>query len=563
MEESRYSHKQMSNDSGNGSPVSKKRKGSERDKEEGEEDDDDDDEPPKKATKPNVVKVITKGKYPVEPESGYADGEIYIDEQGNAYTVMLNQTNIGFNNNKFYQIQLIKTRNGAYVVFQRWGRVGAKGQSKKDICSSIDKAKRLFESKFKSKTNNAWEDRHNFRSYPKKYTMIEVSYASDSEEEENVSSESRKEKKKKAEVIPSKLDPRVQDVIKLITDVSTMEATFKEFEIDIDRMPLGKLSKNQIHKGYKILKKIQMLLNGTSDEEDSDDENNAYTDLKSLSSRFYTLIPHSFGMKVPPLIDTAVKLKKKIDMLQTLSDMEIAQTLLQSTEAMLDKNPIDSAYSSLNTELVPLDKESEEYKMIHEYVKNTHASTHSNYTLELQDVLSVKRNGEEQKYSKYKDLHNKKLLWHGSRSTNFMGILSQGLRIAPPEAPATGYMFGKGVYFADMVSKSANYCFANNSNNIGFMLLSEVALGNTYELLHSDSSLPQTLPPKFNSTWGKGSTIPDPSMSKFIGDVEVPLGKPKKANVSGGSLLYNEFIVYDTAQINIKYLLKLKFNYIH
>jgi len=43
------------------------------------------------------------------------------------------------------------------------------------------------------------------------------------------------------------------------------------------------------------------------------------------------------------------------------------------------------------------------------------------------------------------------LLWHGSRITNFAGILSQGLRIAPPEAPVTGYMFGKGIYFADMV----------------------------------------------------------------------------------------------------------------
>ena len=31
-----------------------------------------------------------------------------------------------------------------------------------------------------------------------------------------------------------------------------------------------------------------------------------------------------------------------------------------------------------------------------------------------------------------------------------VGILSQGLRIAPPEAPVTGYMFGKGVYFADV-----------------------------------------------------------------------------------------------------------------
>lgn len=35
------------------------------------------------------------------------------------------------------------------------------------------------------------------------------------------------------------------------------------------------------------------------------------------------------------------------------------------------------------------------------------------------------------------------LLWHGSRVSNFVGILSQGLRIAPPEAPVSGYMFGK------------------------------------------------------------------------------------------------------------------------
>lgn len=35
------------------------------------------------------------------------------------------------------------------------------------------------------------------------------------------------------------------------------------------------------------------------------------------------------------------------------------------------------------------------------------------------------------------------LLWHGSRLTNWMGILGQGLRIAPPEAPVTGYMVSK------------------------------------------------------------------------------------------------------------------------
>jgi hypothetical protein len=30
--------------------------------------------------------------------------------------------------------------------------------------------------------------------------------------------------------------------------------------------------------------------------------------------------------------------------------------------------------------------------------------------------------------------------------SQFMGILSQGLRIAPPDAPSSGYMFDKGAY---------------------------------------------------------------------------------------------------------------------
>ena len=37
--------------------------------------------------------------------------------------------------------------------------------------------------------------------------------------------------------------------------------------------------------------------------------------------------------------------------------------------------------------------------------------------------------------------------------------------------------FGKGVYFADMVSKSANYCSTSHDSNIACMLLCEVALG--------------------------------------------------------------------------------------
>lgn len=138
-------------------------------------------------------------------------------------------------------------------------------------------------------------------------------------------------------------------------------------------------------------------------------------------------------------------------------------------------NELDSNYLKLGTNITPLDKKSDTYKLLLDYVENTHAETHRGYKLIVEQIFELSKDVENARFRK--DIDNKQLLWHGSRLTNFVGILSQGLRIAPPEAPVTGYMFGKGVYFADMVTKSANYCFTSRENNTGLMLLCEVALG--------------------------------------------------------------------------------------
>ena len=163
-----------------------------------------------------------------------------------------------------------------------------------------------------------------------------------------------------------------------------------------------------------------------------------------------------------------------------------------------------------------------------------------------------------------KDLHNKQLLWHGSRTTNFAGILTQGLRIAPPEAPVTGYMFGKGAYFADMSSKSANYTHTSKASNTGLLLLCEVALGDVNELLDADYHADK-LPAGKHSVKGLGKTAPDSKDTTTVfGDVLVPYGKGLPTGVNnpkGFTLQYNEFIVYDLKQIRVRYLLKCKFNF--
>lgn len=60
-------------------------------------------------------------------------------------------------------------------------------------------------------------------------------------------------------------------------------------------------------------------------------------------------------------------------------------------------------------------------------------------------------------------LHEYVYLMTGSRLTNFVGILSQGLRIAPPEAPATGYMVSLSLSLSEFV------CIYNTSHLCVFM----------------------------------------------------------------------------------------------
>ena len=49
--------------------------------------------------------------------------------------------------------------------------------------------------------------------------------------------------------------------------------------------------------------------------------------LTELTSKFYTLIPHDFGRSVPPVIKTQSVVDQKKELMITLSDIELAQSI--------------------------------------------------------------------------------------------------------------------------------------------------------------------------------------------------------------------------------------------
>ena len=111
----------------------------------------------------------------------------------------------------------------------------------------------------------------------------------------------------------------------------------------------------------------------------------------------------------------------------------------------------DERYKAMNCPLTPVDKGSEEWRMIADYVARGHGhrkkdnSLQPHHTVELVDVLATVRPEEETTFTTDPELlKNRQLLWHGSGMGNWGSILKTGLRIAPPEAPSTGWLFDKG-----------------------------------------------------------------------------------------------------------------------
>ncbi|CAA0828218.1 Poly [Striga hermonthica] len=201
------------------------------------------------------------------------------------YDAMLNQTNVGANNNKFFVIQALESDDGGkFMVYFRWGRVGVKGQDKLvGPYTSQQAAISEFEKKFFDKTKNRWTDRKEFVSHPRCYTWLEMDY---SETQNDRAVKSKPESTTRLEPKETKLEARTADFISLICNMSMMTQQMMEIGYNAEKLPLGKLSKSTILKGYDVLKRIADVI-AKADRKT----------LEQLSGEFYTVIPHDFGFK--------------------------------------------------------------------------------------------------------------------------------------------------------------------------------------------------------------------------------------------------------------------------
>ena len=468
---------------------------------------------------------------------------------GKFFSCTLNKSDLDKNNNKFYIIQLLEhDSTNELVLFTRWGRVGVPGNHEE---KNVDQnsGPRLFMKKYKDKTKHGYQE-------------IFIDYETEVKQEEPKEESKVSTSKKK---FKNTLNQDVMDLISLIYNKKMINDNLHEIGYDSQKMPLGKLSPVTLTTGLNILKGIESELKKKSPNHEN---------LKKYSSEFYTQIPHNFGFQKMSnfIIDTLEKVKEKIDMISVLSDMKITLKILESVGKEKseeeyeneEEKQIHDYYKQLKCDIRSISPSEEIYSILNKYLtakmdKKDSDGFGSYYSyrnrLSLVKAFELKRHGEEEKFKK--ELGNKKLLWHGSRITNFVGILSQGLRIAPPEAPSSGYLYGKGVYFADMAQKSSMYCYP--VNNMALILLGEVALGEEDQRTSCDFNLPNTKKFGTDSVHALGRLESDGGV--FInGDVFVPNGDSKINEKNQLCNDYAEYIVYNVDQIKLRYLLKIKYD---
>ncbi|KAH0534864.1 poly [ADP-ribose] polymerase-like isoform X1 [Cotesia glomerata] len=264
-----------------------------------------------------------------------------------------------------------------------------------------------------------------------------------------------------------------------------------------------------------------------------------------------------------------------------LADEKLAKIMTDEDPALVTKiiktilDGIDEFYSTTNSEIINeaanfwnafykklgakievLDLSTDFIKIVQKYVKNTHSPRHGNYVLHVLNVFNIHRSDD---IGLFMDqIGNKKLLWHGTKTENIASILSEGFKV--PHKPSHGRMFGHGIYFSNSVSKAANYCGCNRENSEGYLLLCEVALGNTMELYEAETDT-WMLPLGIHSIVGKGLFSPYSNDKAIVyQDVEVPYGEIVKNVFSPNTtLLHDEFIVFNTSQIRIRHLVAVKF----
>ena len=300
--------------------------------------------------------------------------------------------------------------------------------------NSLANAQWFFEKIFKTLTGLDWASRE-ARPLDRQYTFVQVNYRGLSSSD-IVSPHSGSTQHGTRD---SKISKRVQKLLTLIFTLPDLSSP-GDFDFGFDASKFGRLSRNTLFKGYNLLSQISECIQ----------RDGPRAELERLTNKYYGLIPHVWGSHPPVVMTIYADVRSEVRWIDDLIQMNYTSELLQAAMSVKDRrtHELDLKLQMLGVGLTPLDNHKTEYVEIKNYLMRSAPNRSTEFT--LGHVFRVDRPEEQRRLpsSQFSSGANssRRLLWHGSRNRNFVGILRQGLRIAPPEAPHSGALYGRGAF---------------------------------------------------------------------------------------------------------------------
>eukprot|EP00043_Microstomoeca_roanoka_P020328 m.244374 g.244374 ORF g.244374 m.244374 type:complete len:1483 (+) comp17147_c7_seq2:978-5426(+) len=485
---------------------------------------------------------------------------VKMDDCDDYYDVTMTITDVSYGywgRHDFYCMQVLYNHvQDMHILWTRWGRVGETGMHQSTPYPTKEAAVAEFCKIFKSKSHNLWENRHAFEPKAGRYLLQRHDHATIARRQEMALEVIKFEKVPSSPALPKSVDTFLRSV----TDVKALRqaiVTDCEFDLAFGGAPAGTLEKAFVI--IKELKAATKKLEGMSWTDEGRQELNVK--VQQLTNDFYQTIPiNAVKHRVRSL--KAAEVAELEENLNTVAVENVTANLLLGAYHRLHAsamNPYEYIYHATHARLSPISSCTSTYATIKKYMESTvvHGGADA---CSIAQVFEIQRPEDVRFKEKFGQDPTRMLLWHGTKNQNVLGILSQGLRCAPPSAQVTGYMFGKGVYFADCFSKSMNYVNMGYSGgelarHHGCMFLAEVAVGHAERRAQAKAEPPG---PGYDSILGMGSHVPSQSMMTLEDNVKIPLGPVEASTGASVSLAYNEYIVYDSDRIRLRYMVVLR-----
>jgi poly [ADP-ribose] polymerase len=457
----------------------------------------------------------------------------YPDDFEIAKKAVLQVTDIKNNNNKYYAIELHQSPKG-FRVFTHYGRTDDletnpnAGMRESRYFDTLGEAQREYDKIFREKTGPA-----------KGYK--EVSLASSKIGSHKARGQSSGEVDAKtlekmkgppgaapAAPPPSKLPPVIQDFVSYVyseaTEALTTTVAAKITAHGIET-PLGVLTVGQIEKGERILDDLYKLFNSGK-----------FTakQMEDGSGDFYSAIPHRLGRTREAIssavIDSLAEFNQKQETLQLMKDMLAVNG---EKGSVLFDTQLDNKYEALGCEVAFLDPKSSGFKELEDYVVKSQIKSKN---VQVQNIYTLKRHNEHKAFDT--KVGNEKMLFHGSRIKNWVGILSRGI-LMPKIVVSMGVnrtdagWLGNGMYFGDAAC-TASFYTTPGKKKTRLMAVARVALGKMKDYTKITYGL-NAPPAGFDSTHG------------------VRANKLTKSEFQD-----DEYVIYDNKQQRLEYLVEFK-----